>query len=57
MQDFRLETPRSARIVTVIETQATRGAGTDGDPVRIVTQYWQAEGESKLLAEHDPELA
>lgn len=41
----------SARVIQVIETKALRGAGTEKDPVRIVTQYWDFEG--KLLAEDD----
>lgn len=37
----------------VIETQILRrGAGVDGDPVRVITQIWTTDGE--LLAEKDP---
>ncbi|MCD8198205.1 MAG: carboxypeptidase [Lachnospiraceae bacterium] len=43
----------SAKIISVIEIQITRGTGTENDPVRGVTQYWNAEGQ--LLAEYDPE--
>ena len=46
-------TPSSARMVQVIEIQAARGKGTEGDPVRLVYQYWSKEG--VLLAENDPE--
>lgn len=42
----------SARVISVIETQALRGNGTEEDKCRIVTQYWNFNGE--LLAENDP---
>lgn len=42
----------SARVIQAIETKAARGAGTDEQPVRMVTQYWSLEG--AFLAEHDP---
>ena len=42
----------SARVVSVIETRALRGNGTEEDKCRIVTQYWDFDGE--LLAENDP---
>ena len=51
----RVKEPRgtdSARVVSVIETQALRGTGTEEDKCRIVTQYWDFEG--NLLAENDP---
>lgn len=41
-----------AKVIQVIETQATRGAGTEDDPVRIVIQYWDFDGNH--LAENDP---
>lgn len=41
----------SAKVIQVIETKATKGAGTEKDPVKIVTQYWSLEG--KLLADND----
>lgn len=41
-----------AKVIQVIETQATRGAGTEGDPVRTVIQYWDFDGNH--LAENDP---
>ncbi len=52
MKPLRLETPRSVRQVTVIEVEAARGLGVEGDPVRCVMQYWSMEG--KMLAEYDP---
>lgn len=45
-------TPRgcdSARIEQVIVTRALKGAGTENDPCREVTQYWSLTG--KLLFE------
>ena len=51
----RVKGPRgtdSARVVSVIETRALRGNGTEEDKCRIVTQYWDFEG--NLLAENDP---
>lgn len=42
----------SARTRTVIETTALRGTGTEEDPSRIVSQYWDFNG--NLLAEYDP---
>lgn len=40
-----------ARVISAIETKALRGAGTEDDPVRIVKQYWDFDG--NLLAEND----
>lgn len=42
----------SARVIQVIETKSIRGTGTNEDLCRIVTQYWDFEG--NLLAENDP---
>lgn len=42
----------SAEVIQVIRTQALRGEGTEEDLCRIVTQYWDFDG--NLLAEHDP---
>lgn len=42
---------KSARVIRVIETRATRGLGTEKDPVREITQYWDFEG--NFLAEMD----
>ena len=39
------------RVISVIQHNEKRGAGTDTDPVRVVTQYFTVQGE--LLAEHD----
>ncbi len=39
-------------IEVVVTTLMVRGAGTDADPKRRVTQYWSRDGE--LLAESDP---
>ncbi len=51
----RVEGPRgtdSARVISVIETQALRGIGTEKDKCRMVIQYWDFDG--NLLAENDP---
>lgn len=42
----------SARVIEVIETKALKGQGTKENPVRIVTQYWDLQGD--LLSEKDP---
>ena len=44
---------KSAEIIQVIKTIAKRGLGTEKDPAREVTQYWDLEG--NFLAENDPE--
>lgn len=41
----------SAKVIQVIVTTALRGEGTEKDPVRIVTQYWDFKG--NLLAESE----
>jgi len=38
----------SAQVVEVIRTKSLIGAGTEEDPVRVITQYWSFDG--KLLA-------
>ncbi len=43
----------NARVISVIETKSLRGTGTEEDPCRIVTQYWDFDGTK--LAEEDPE--
>ena len=45
---------KSAKVIQVIETKAKRGLGTEKNPVREVTQYWDFEG--NLLAEMDIEI-
>lgn len=42
---------KSAKVIQVIETKSKRGLGTEKDPVREVTQYWDFEG--NFLAEAD----
>lgn len=42
---------KSAKVIRVIETKAKRGLGTEKDPVRDVTQYWDFDG--NFLAEMD----
>lgn len=54
MEDRRTARPRgtdSARVISVIETKALRGAGTREDLCREVIQYWDLDG--NLLAEKD----
>jgi hypothetical protein len=48
---LKRETPQIAEVMQVIHTLATRGAGTNEDPVRYVHQYWSFDG--RLLAESD----
>ena len=43
----------SAKIVQVIETKSSRGLGTKKDPIRVVPQYWDFDG--NFLAENDTE--
>lgn len=38
----------SAKVIIVIETKSLLGRGTSDDPTRIVTQYWDFDG--NLLA-------
>lgn len=52
--DKRANGTESARVIQVIETKAKRGLGTEKDPVREVTQYWDLDG--TFLAELDTEL-
>lgn len=49
----RPEGTKSAKVIQVIETRAKRGLGTEKDPVREVTQYWDFDG--NFLAEMDAE--
>ncbi len=51
--EIRSDGVKSAKVVQVIETKSKRGLGTEKDPVRIVTQYWDFDG--KFLAEMDVE--
>lgn len=52
---MRHRTTRGARLMRVIETVSIRGDGTERDPIREVRQYWAADAETQLLAEHDPQ--
>ena len=52
MSTVRPNTPRTAMVREVIQVEALRGRGVQGDAARIVTQYWDVGGE--LLAEKDP---
>jgi len=53
MGELEMHTPDTVKVVQVIETKCCRGAGKEGNPIRIVTQHWSFSGE--LLAESDPE--
>ena len=44
---------KGAKVIKVIETKAMRGLGTEKDPARVVTQYWDFDG--NFLAEMDLE--
>lgn len=46
-----MKTPQLVELVEVIHVEATCGKGTEDDPVRIVHQYWDKNGQ--LLAEKD----
>ena len=52
MEMVRPRRTDSARVIQVIVTEALRGKGTNEDLCRLVTQYWDFEG--NLLAENDP---
>jgi len=41
----------NAKVIEVIETKSVRGVGSKEDMCRIVTQYWNLDGD--LLAEND----
>ena len=45
---------KEAKVIQVNETKSVRGLGTEKDPARVVTQYWDLDG--KFLAEMDMEL-
>ena len=42
----------SAAVVQVIKTEFSRGDGSEGNPVRVVVQYWTFNGD--LIADIDP---
>lgn len=42
----------SARVIQVIETKSLKGRGVDSDPVRVIKQFWDFDG--NLIAESDP---
>ena len=44
----------SARVIQVIETVAKRGLGTEEDPVRDITQYWDLDGNFLAEKDNDP---
>lgn len=44
-----------SEVIQVIETRREVGTDAEGDPVRIVFEYWSFDG--KLLAVQEPPLA
>ena len=52
MERVRPRGTDSAKVIQVIKTTALRGVGTEEDMCRLVTQYWDFDG--NLLAENDP---
>jgi hypothetical protein len=50
--EIQMKTPQLVELVEVIHVIATRGKGTEKDPVRPIDQYWSKDG--NLLAEKDP---
>lgn len=46
------ETPTIVELIEVIHVQSKRGEGTDLNPVRVIDQFWDKQG--NLLAERDP---
>ena len=53
IQRLRPNGVKGAKVIQVIETKAMRGLGTEKDPARVVTQYWDFDG--NFLAEMDLE--
>lgn len=49
---YRTQKMNSAKLIQVIQTGSSNGAGTTDDPHRIVTEYWSISGD--LLARVDP---
>lgn len=49
--EIEMRTPQKVELIEVIHTVATRGNGTNKNPVRVVHQYWDKDG--NLLAEKD----
>ena len=44
---------RTCQLIRVVQLEFVRGLGVEGDPIRLVTQYWTEQG--VLIAEQDPE--
>ena len=49
--ELEMRTPQKAELLEVIHTEANRGNGTSENPIRVVHQYWDKDG--NLLAEKD----
>lgn len=57
MENKKTARPRgtdSARVISVIETTALAGSGTEDDQARLQKRYWSMQGE--LLAEGPSEI-
>lgn len=52
----RLSGPTEVRVINVIEVKAKKGLGIEGDPVREITQYWDADGNFLAERDDDPQL-
>ena len=46
---------KSAKVIQVIETVSKRGLGTEKDPVREITQYWDLDGNFLAESDKDPQ--
>lgn len=44
-----------AEVVSLIKTRAEIGTGTEEDPVRIATQYWDFKGELLFVTDEGVE--
>jgi hypothetical protein len=51
-QMIRLTGTDKAKVIKVIQTESLKGNGTEKDPARCITQYWDFKG--RLLAYNDP---
>lgn len=52
----RLDGPNGVKVISVIEVNAKKGMGIEGDPVREITQYWDMDGNFLAERDDDPTL-
>ena len=52
----RLSGPTEVRVINVIEVKAKKGLGIENDPVRVITQYWDMDGNLLAERDNDPQL-